>query len=204
MTGRLPNDLRSVRSDGRAEIRLRTGTVRLYENSLLRLPSGAGSAGESERVRMDSGTSIFDVLRRDPSEGFEVETPEAVIIVKGTRFAVALDGAASRIEVFRGTVGVRTREATLERETLVRAGFAAIGHAGDPFELVVRAVDDPWDDWSHGVRAPELWLEGHQESVRETAVKLARDAALAEAAGEVAASDSLGSNFNRCYHDRLS
>lgn len=172
-------------SDGRAEIRLRTGTVRLYENSLLRLPSGPASMGESERVRMDRGTSIFDVLRRDSRESFEVETPEAVIIVKGTRFAVALDGPASWIEVFRGTVGVRASEAPLGREMLVRAGFAAVGHAGDPFELVVRAADDPWDGWSQGRPAPQLWLDGQRQSAREVAVKQARAAALDEAVGEV-------------------
>jgi hypothetical protein len=108
-----------------------------------------------------------------------------VIVVKGTRFTVALEGAASWVEVFRGTVGVRALGAPLDQETLVRTGFAAIGRAGGPFELVVRPGDDPWDGWSHSLPAP-LSLEGLQQSAREVAVELARDAALDEVVEEVA------------------
>src|SRR5262245_48457991 len=59
---------------GRAEVSLASGTVRVYENSLLRVP---GSDRGTERVRLQNGAALFDVtLPR--GRMFHVETPEAV------------------------------------------------------------------------------------------------------------------------------
>jgi hypothetical protein len=155
--------------DGRAEIALERSTLRLYPNSLLRLPEA--SAGEA--VLMQRGTSLFDVLRR--GESFEVRTPEVVVSVKGTRFAVALgeDDAAS-VSVYRGLVGVRA-DTKGARETLVQAGFAAFGR--DSFELTWHGADDPWEGWSRSERAPDPFLGRGVE--REAALRDARAAALA-------------------------
>jgi hypothetical protein len=150
-----PGDAVRTGDDGRAEIRLRTGVVRLYENSLLRLPTEAPTRASSERVRMERGRSLFDVLRRSAEDRFEVETPEVAVMVKGTRFAVALGDGEASVSVWRGSVGVRTLADRLDREMLVRPGFAAVSGAGGAFELVLQRADDPWDAWSRGAPAPE-------------------------------------------------
>jgi len=125
--------------------------VRLYTNSLLRLPEAA--VGGSERVRLDRGRSLFDVLHRSTGR-FEVETPEVVVSVKGTRFGVDVRTARAEVAVYRGLVGVRELGATLELETLVREGFAAVGGRDQPFELLLNGAADPWEAFGRGRDLP--------------------------------------------------
>ncbi len=139
---------------GRVEVALRTGTVRLYESSLLVLPDAPESRPSSERVRLEQGTSLFDVLRRSDADRFEVETPEVAVMVKGTRFEVSFDGSDSAVSVWRGLVGVRGMAAALEHEVLVRPGFAASSDGSRAFELVVNAAADPWESWAHDAPPP--------------------------------------------------
>jgi ferric-dicitrate binding protein FerR (iron transport regulator) len=150
-----PGDAIRTGHDGRAELVLGTGTVRLYANSMLTLPRLDGGDGASERVRLERGRSLFDVLKRRNGR-FEVETPEVVVSVKGTRFGVDVSDALARVAVFRGLVGVRGLAQTLAMETLVREGFAAAGGAGRPFELILNGAPDPWDGWSAGRIEPML------------------------------------------------
>ena len=146
-----PGDAVRTGRDGRAELALAGGTVRLYGNSLLRLPAAAGDG--PERVRLDGGRSLFDVLHH-PTGRFEVETPEVVVSVKGTRFGVDLRAAGAEVAVYRGLVGVRELGATLELETLVREGFAAVGGRDRPFELLLNGAADPWEGFGRGRDLP--------------------------------------------------
>jgi hypothetical protein len=161
--------------DGRAEIRLQSGVVRLYENSLLRLPADSPRP-DRERVRMERGSSLFDVLRRSESDRFEVETPEVAVMVKGTRFSVALHSRGTSVAVWRGSVGVRALAAALDREMLVRPGFAAVGGAGSPFELVLNPGGDPWDGWQQDAPLPPLPTASLPQGAE---LSSAREAALA-------------------------
>jgi hypothetical protein len=131
----------------RAELALEKGTIRLYENSLLRLPADAFGAGETTAVELEEGGSLFDIDKSKNRNGFEVRTPEAVVMVKGTRFAVSIDGGAAAVAVFRGLVGVRSLVATLEHEILVREGFTAVGGGPRAFELHFDRTPDPWKAW---------------------------------------------------------
>ena len=159
--------------DGRAEIALESSTVRLYPNSLLRLPEPS-EAGKTA-VEMDRGGSLFDVLHR--GETFEVHTPEVVVSVKGTRFGVGVEGDESAsVAVYRGVVGVRPGAGDAS-ETLVHEGFAAFGHQN--FELTWHGTgDDPWESWSHGGGLPDVMRRG---SHHEAALYDARAAARAMA-----------------------
>jgi hypothetical protein len=141
--------------NGRAELALAAGTVRLYGESLLRLPTASAAPGAADAVELDSGSSLFDILRRGRDD-FEVRTPEVVVSIKGTRFLVVAEDR-SEVAVYHGVVGVR-HEGEPAREMLVRAGFLAIGAHGAPFELVFSGAPDPWNDWLEGglpPRAPE-------------------------------------------------
>jgi len=111
---------------------------------------------DEEAVELQEGQSLFDIMKRKSGQGFEVRTPEAVALVKGTRFAIGISAEQVTVSVFDGLVGVRSTMQDLEREILVRPGFSAIGGTGDSFELLLERIPDPWESWSGGlpVRLP--------------------------------------------------
>ncbi len=142
-----PGDVVRTGADGRAELRMAAGIVRLYEDSTLRLPD-AFSAG-TDGVDLEEGASIFDILKRRSGRNFEVRTPEAVVMVKGTRFSVSVDAAGAAVSVFRGLVGVRGLAKGATREVLVHEGFTATGARSVPFTLdLIRTRTDTWEGWS--------------------------------------------------------
>jgi hypothetical protein len=104
-----------------------------------------------KEVDQEKGSSIFDIFKRTSSqEEFKVRTPEAMVMVKGTRFSVGVeDGTA--VSVYRGSVGVGTLN--LEKEVLVREGFTAFGSAAT-LELRWTNTPDPWESWASGAPAP--------------------------------------------------
>jgi len=137
--------------NGRAEVDLGSAVVRLYENSLLRLPADAERPDGPAAVGLDTGNSLFDVAPRPAKDPFEVRTPEVVASVKGTQFGVevgAHGGAA--VSVFDGLVGVRGIGAQDAREVMVYPGFTASGATGRPFELSLLPAGDAWHGWSAG------------------------------------------------------
>ncbi|HEX5067288.1 MAG TPA: FecR family protein [Myxococcota bacterium] len=158
--------------DGRAEIALEGSTLRLYPNSMLRLPE-ANTPGKTS-VEMDRGTSLFDVLKR--GDTFEVHTPEVVVSVKGTRFGVGVGDDEASVAVYRGVVGVRGESGQDPSETLVHAGFSTFG--SDAFQLRWHGSDDPWESWSHGDAVPGSLGRGARH---DAALRDARAAALAMA-----------------------
>ena len=178
-----PGDVVRTGVDGRAEIVLGAGTVRLYPNSLLRVPLTAVDPAAAEAIEMERGTSLFDVPRHT-GQPFEVRTPEVVVSVKGTRFSVALAGNNATVAVFRGVVGVRSQALDAAHEALVREGFLATGR--DTLEVMVHALDDPWQAWSSGtlprVPTPEIEkIPGPAKAAAAAALDAARTAARREA-----------------------
>jgi hypothetical protein len=139
----------SVRTgDGaRAEIDTASGTVRMYEQSLLRFPTGPD---RERRVDLMSGSAIFDLRTRSDGSSFEVRTPRAVVLAKGTRFTVNDDAQSASVAVARGLVGVRRPDGQA-REVLVHPGFGVSGGAGAPFSLgLLDQHSDAWTSWSMG------------------------------------------------------
>jgi hypothetical protein len=170
-----PGDVVRTGHDGRAELMLAAGTVRLYGDTLLRLPAVAAQPGKADAVELDQGSSLFDILRRGRDD-FQVRTPEVVVSIKGTRFLVVAEQRAE-VAVFHGTVGLH-RDSGPAHEMLVREGFAAVGGHGLPFELLWSGAPDPWDAWSEGgrpPRAPERSAGATEQT--ETLVEAAKEAA---------------------------
>jgi len=163
----------------RAELALTKGTIRLYENSLLRLPADAFGA-ETTAVELEEGGSLFDIDKSKNRDGFEVRTPEAVVMVKGTRFAVSIDGGAAAVAVFRGLVGVRNLVETLQHEILVREGFTAVGGGPRAFELHFDRTPDPWKAWGSKL-PPQLRRAVRVETPASIAVDETRKAAVEDA-----------------------
>ncbi len=138
-----PNDRVRTGANGRVEIEIGAGTLRVHENSMLRLPPANADA---DLVELEQGRSLFDVLRRK-NRRFEVHTPTVVVSVKGTRFGVDAGIDIGEVTVYRGTVGIREVGASVMMETLVREGFLASGGIGVPIELDVSRAADPWLEW---------------------------------------------------------
>ncbi|GEM_PF-3001003 len=138
-----PDDRIRTGADGRVEISMAAGSVRVHENSMLRLPSASENA---DRVDLEEGNSLFDVLRR-AGRRFEVHTPTVVVSVKGTRFGVDATGDVGEVAVYRGMVGVREAGMSDALETLVREGFLATGGPGHAIELDLAPEGDPWASW---------------------------------------------------------
>ncbi len=184
----VPGDVIRTGADGRAELMLGRSTVRLYPNSLLRVPDTETTAGGPRAVELDRGRSLFDVIKR-PDDPFEVRTPEVVVSVKGTRFSVAVGEAAAAVAVYRGLVGVSGLGGGDTFETMVREGFVAAGR--DSFELSLHGIEDPWQGWSAGrlrelpaienLRLPDSARASVLEA-RTAAIRSARPAAVAAAA----------------------
>jgi len=152
----------------RAEVALDSGTVRVYENSLLRIPARRDAG--ANRVWLGDGAGIFDV-KLGRGDRFEVETPEAVAAVKGTRFHVSVEGGRASFGVYEGVVELRSDQSdALAEPLLVRAGFSARSEH-DTFELVELGREDPWDAWEAGAPAP-----GHSTDPTPAAPDLGVDA----------------------------
>ena len=174
-------------SDGRAEIDLGTAVVRLYENSLLRMPVDASRPDGPAAVQLDGGSSLFQVAPRPPQDPFEVRSPEVVASVKGTQFGVTLGAhGGAAVDVFSGQVGVRGTSGDAAREVMVYTGFAASGAGGRPFELSLVPAGDAWKGWSEG--APPLPLPAAlgSPSASSHSLEEAKAAAQGVAAQEIA------------------
>lgn len=197
-----PGDRIRTGLGGRVEVELRTGRVRLYEASLLVLPDAPASRPESERVRLESGTSLFDVLRRSDADRFEVETPEVAVMVKGTRFEVSFDGSDTAVAVWRGLVGVRSLAQVLEHEVLVRPGFAVTGDGERAFELVVNPAADPWEAWSKDAPPPPAPSADARPLPGDPRLALAREAARDAARAELASALARDATLARKLADR--
>ncbi len=173
-----PGDAVRTGRGGRAELALGAATVRLFENSLLRIPVDGLTPRGVEAVRLEEGRSLFEVLKGRLDRAFEVRTPTVVVSVKGTRFGVLLGEDAASVEVYRGLVGVRAPAAA--EEMLVRAGFAAVGGPGQSFELELIPDRDPWDGWAVGVELPAPAVADPGGRAVDSVRRAGREAARAE------------------------
>lgn len=186
-----PGETVRTGADGRAELTLGAATVRLFASSQVRVPVEAVGTEGAEAVELESGDSLFDVIRDRLRRGFEVRTPEVVVSVKGTQFGVARDGDWAAVSVFRGLVGVRDLAGRLDHEMLVREGFAAVGGLDRAFELVVLPDLDAWDAWSAGERLPlhpeQLVDRNAERAALEKARALGRATVRSELVEKVAA-----------------
>jgi ferric-dicitrate binding protein FerR (iron transport regulator) len=182
-----PGDEIRTGRDGRVELVWQGSTIRLYGDSVLRLPESQGG------VSLDRGNGLFDVLKR-VGESFDVETPEVVVSVKGTRFGVELDAGAAAVSVYRGEVGVRALAATLENEVRVREGFRAVGSGAGPAELfLLHGPGDPWKTWGPNALPRSAHARATDASTHlaalENAKALARRTYQREALAQAAAKD---------------
>lgn len=175
---------------GRAELALGDGrVVRVYEQSVLRVGTEVTPTGAARSVELESGQSLFDVMRKAVTDTFEVRTPEIIVSVKGTRFLVAAVPGVDYTSVFRGAVGL---EGSAFDEVSVRAGFTGAGG-----EVLVSSFDDPWRAWEAGAAAPEPSLELRRDGEVRDAIQTAREGDGAPAKNDTALDEGSGKHKGR-------
>jgi hypothetical protein len=91
-------------ADGWVIMRHADGNFWVEPNARFVLPSP-----EAARVRQEVGDLHYRIVRTGPRR-FEVETPYASLVVKGTAFDVRVAEAGVAVDVARGWVGVATPE----------------------------------------------------------------------------------------------
>lgn len=85
-------------------------------------------------VSLEQGTLNADVSKQPPGKSMILQTRQAEVSVLGTRFMLAAEKEATRLQVEEGAVSF-TR--TADKKTVqVRSGFFAIAAPGKPFDLV--------------------------------------------------------------------
>jgi len=156
-----PGDMVRTGSGSRIEITHYSGTTRLYENTILTVPSIFSRNGNRDinEVLLEDGAGLFRLDSERLKGGFKVRTRHVVAGVKGTTFAVKTDEQSSKVAVYEGRVEVRE----IERVDDGDAGRSD----GDRMELVkgksIEAVigkglgqvekfkqRDDWNGWKKG------------------------------------------------------
>lgn len=166
-----PGDTIRTGARSKAEVVHPTGTIRLFEHTLLRLPMEAdGRTRWIRRVELFEGQSLFDVVpgrfgdflslvstRARALFFFEVTTPHVVAGVKGTRFAVGEQGGRSRVGVYSGTVETSDPAGSPASAATLGAGQVATYEGGRLSGVGRLDAKDDWGRWAlpgvHGARA---------------------------------------------------
>jgi len=148
-----------------AGTRIRTGengyiALRLPDGSLMTLPSRSATHievlqryptldGQDFTLKLEEGRlESYTETQRGPAARYRIDTPTAVIGVRGTDFRVGYDAALgeTRAETTSGVVGVgspRLPSVGKGQEHLVRAGFGAVAGAdGGVFSQVLLPAPD--------------------------------------------------------------
>jgi len=111
--------------------------VELGASSVLR-EARIGPAGK--RLRLDAGLLSADVAKQTPGAPLVVTTPQADVVVLGTRFSVSCSAESTRVEVREG----RVRVARLSDGASVEVGaeFVAVVGASGPVEAKPFPIDE--------------------------------------------------------------
>lgn len=138
--------------------------LRLDSGMVFRVPAAAGE----ERLRLEVGSLSLEVPRLPPGRSVSVSTPDAEVLVHGTRFQVLRDARGTVVAVAEGLVEVRPsggrpalfvrpgESATVESPQLYRRGLrasaaAALGRgafaaARRPLELLLGSELEPVEE----------------------------------------------------------
>lgn len=102
----------------------------------------AGTPAQAVDLRLEAGRVESRVQpQRGPAARYRVDTPTAVIGVRGTEFRVAVADGAARAEVTEGRVGVRGATGRTVRE--VPAGFGLVAAADGGLPAAVPLLPAP-------------------------------------------------------------
>jgi len=196
------HDLIKTGSDSGARLSTSSGAaIRLASSTELSLvPAGGRASAGDERIRLTQGRVDVEVSKRAPGHTFSVSTPDALVVVHGTRFTVEVSRAkpgmvpVTSVRVTEGKVSVRNsrgaamleagsswRSATPDDVKTARAEPADDSHARQanavPAASSTVRDDDVWAD-SGPPRPTSLTEENRIYQAAMQAKQLGRDAAM--------------------------
>jgi hypothetical protein len=102
-------------AQSKAVVRFESGIIRMYENTILELPSQSqqlkvsDDSGQLRKVFLSKGRSLFEIFKNRLNGGFEVTSPSLIAGVKGTTFRVTEEEGIKGVTVFEGIVSVTNR-----------------------------------------------------------------------------------------------
>jgi FecR protein len=155
-----PGDALRTGARSKAEVRHPLGVIRLFEQTVLRLPMEShGGVRLVRRPELASGQALFDVTPARAGDWlslvgtrvralFEVATPHIVSGVKGTRFAVAERGRRSVVAVYEGTVVAAGESGSARERAVLTWGQLAEYEDGRLKDVRSFEVQDDWARWA--------------------------------------------------------
>lgn len=120
------------------------------------------------RVTQGAGRVTYDVAPRRPGERFVVETPEAEIEVRGTRFSVEVQGGETSVDVEHGRVEVREPGHGRVRAVLRGGEHTAVRRVVATAAAPTPAIEPPAPPGSPVVGAPRA-PAGSEDSIGRSA-----------------------------------
>jgi len=147
-----PGDLVETLNSGRALIQLQNGTLTAVDYST-KLIIKTHPDDEHTSMRLESG-KVWSTVKKVFGKGeyYEIETQNAVAVVRGTSFGVSFDGVNTILEVTEGAVlsvpiDAVTGERLFDRAILVPAGKKAIISNTGAIEILDLTSDDKTKEW---------------------------------------------------------
>jgi hypothetical protein len=143
MVGRVVEGLDTIKigQESRAELNAPSGTIRLYQNTVLTIPNiyeGKDGAKDINSPNVDEGTGIFKIKWRGRKNKFNVTTKHIVAVVKGTTYAVKRNGKESTVACIFGKVVVEAQNKNVtERKVSLGPGKMVIFTEGKGFGKII-------------------------------------------------------------------
>lgn len=155
-----PGDMVKTGSGSRMEISHYSGTIRLYENTVLTVPSILSRGGKRDlhKVILEDGTGLFRLDSERLKGEFKVRTRHIVAGVKGTTFAVKTDEQSSKVAVYEGRVQVHEAGKPDRDGMEIEKGISIEAVNGKGLGQVEKFK--PRDDWTGWKKSREPQLDG--------------------------------------------
>jgi hypothetical protein len=134
----LSGDIVKTGANASAEIMFLSGKVRLYQNSVLIIPSTGVQSRKKDikEIVLEKGNALFDINPIGVRREFEFKTKNVQGGVKGTKFAVSYLENGTSVVVYRGKVVISDLHRSQETKRDLTAGTAIRVEGGGPFSRV--------------------------------------------------------------------
>jgi hypothetical protein len=131
----LSGDIVKTGANASAEIMFLSGKVRLYQNSVLIIPSTGVQSRKKDikEIILEKGNALFDINPLGVRREFEFKTRNVQGGVKGTKFTVSYLENGTSVVVFRGKVIISDLQRSQETKRDLTAGTAIRVESEGPF-----------------------------------------------------------------------
>lgn len=138
----------------RAELVAPSGTIRLYQNTVMTVPevySGDEGIRDISTTNIENGTGTFRIKRRGKKNRFTVSTKHVFAVVKGTIFTVRCQGKESLVACLFGRVVVSPKDGPFKlKKIYLGPGEMVLFHEDRGFGEKIRFENSmyTWNRWN--------------------------------------------------------